>query len=437
MRSVEKVSIVDAQSEKYALGTLLGHEGLMEAALYLLNHKSFALADSRALFEALKDLHKRKIPFEHQQVVQELQKNPFLGNGAMDSEIRALAIFNEYDSGRLPIDSFEFYAKRVKKTAIARSIHKAVEEAKNAMDMGEDIKETVDRLNLVLELIDEPDENHEMDLSVEIKTAIERTKRRAAGDLSDLGFLTGIEDLDKLVRLRNGELVVIGARPGSGKTVLLNQIRLNTILGQGLRTGFISLEMSSEQLADRCVASLAGISMNHIQGREQINENDLSLVVGVGDLMPEGKNFTHYKPDMTIKSIRSVARSWKRKHDIDILILDYTQLIESDHEKKKGNRAEAVAEMSRGMKLMAKELQIPIVAASQLNRDAEECDRPGMRHLRESGAIEQDADIVLLLSQMDQKDEVNQRTLCQVEKNRNGRCGDVVLNFRKPVQQMK
>ena len=226
-----------------------------------------------------------------------------------------------------------------------------------------------------------------------------------------IGTSSGFRELDKMLGgLQESDLIILAGRPSMGKTALAINIAVEVarnIRKQGQHSnidikerksvGFVSLEMSAEQLVKRIIAMECKISAHDLNtGRlEQEQFNDLSQMIQEID---DFKMFFDDTPALSISSIRTRARKLKRKHNIELLIIDYLQLIKG-HTSKNRSRVEEISEITQGLKAIAKELNIPVIALSQLSRAVEmkEDKRPELSHLRESGSIEQDADIVMFM----------------------------------------
>ena len=421
------MELVDLKSERIVLGSILTDSKTLDAVLALIGEENFTLPQHRLIFRAFKSLDDSQKPINLRSLAFELENQ-----GANSNLVTAW--MSEISSEGFP-EAVQEYAKNVKNATNARKLFDLIEKSKKDIEGGQEAEKVISVINGVLESFHDVQDDFETDLHDEVLKAIERVKNRASGHLQDFGVPTGIEELDKIIRLQNGELIIIGARPGGGKSVLLNQIRLNSILSGGLKTGFISLEMSSDQMTDRTVANISGVPLNSIQGKSPITDEDLQTIGLKPRLFKPKENPVCYRPDMTIQTIRQMARKWKRQAGIEILFIDYSQLIEAPKGSRYSNRVEVVSEISRGLKLMAKELKIPVVTASQLNRASEDSDKPSLRHLRESGSIEQDADIVLLLHESPEPNGTT-KNICIIAKNRNGRCGEVPISFQKSVQKM-
>ncbi|SFQ46384.1 replicative DNA helicase [Geopseudomonas sagittaria] len=212
------------------------------------------------------------------------------------------------------------------------------------------------------------------------------------------GLSTGIADLDeKLQGLRPEQLIILAGRPAMGKTTLAMNIAAHNAIRGGKQVLVVSLEMSNGQLMDRFLAAEGKIPLQDIKsGRGGKGENGIRLTAAAGKIRDSGLSMSD-RPGMTMSRIRSLARRHKRRYGLDLMVIDYLQLL--DEEGGSGNRTEAVSAMTRGAKLMARELQIPVILLSQLNRSLEQ--RPNKRpinsDLRESGAIEQDADVIMFV----------------------------------------
>lgn len=221
-------------------------------------------------------------------------------------------------------------------------------------------------------------------------------QRHERGDQLD-GLSTGIGDLDeKLQGLKPEQLIIIAGRPAMGKTTLAMNIAADVAIRQGRQVLVVSLEMSNGQIMDRLLASEGRIPLQMIKNGKAPQEYSTELMSAASKIKGSPL-FLSDRPSMTMQRIRAAARRHKRRYGLDLVVIDYLQLMDS--EGRSGNRTEEVSQMSRHAKLMAKELQCPVIMLSQLSRQCEQ--RPNKRpvpaDLRESGAIEQDADIILFV----------------------------------------
>ncbi|OHE82172.1 MAG: replicative DNA helicase [Verrucomicrobia bacterium GWF2_62_7] len=258
------------------------------------------------------------------------------------------------------------------------------------------------------------------------------------------GISTGFTELDKcLDGLQRGSMIVIAARPSMGKTSLAMNIAEHVAILNSenpMPVGVFSLEMPAVQLIIRMLCSVGEVSMNRIR-------RGLSTDVEYKSLINSAKKISNAKiliddtGDLTIMELRAKARRMKANHDIQLLVVDYLQLMRAPMRGNYDNRQQEIAAISGGLKALAKELKIPVMVLSQLNREAEkrEGGRPRLSDLRESGAIEQDADVVALIAPKDDRkdeevvaEEITQAVLI-IAKNRNGPQGKIPLQFRRDI----
>jgi replicative DNA helicase len=246
------------------------------------------------------------------------------------------------------------------------------------------------------------------------------------------GIPTGFTEFDKLTAgLQPGELIVIAGRPSMGKTTLAINIAENAAIGARVPTAIFSMEMPAQQLAFRMISSLGRVNQTHLR-TGKFPDEDWSRINTAVQLMSDAPIFIDDTPAMSPTEIRARSRRLKREHGLGLIVLDYMQLMQVPGSKE--NRATEISEISRSLKALAKELSLPIIALSQLNRSVEQRTdkRPVMSDLRESGAIEQDADLIVFIY----REEVyNQDTPrkgvadISIAKQRNGPIGDFPLTF--------
>ena len=218
-----------------------------------------------------------------------------------------------------------------------------------------------------------------------------------------VGLKTGLNDFDKKIGgLHKSDLIIIAGRPSMGKTAFATNIASNIcnkkINNKKTNVLFFSLEMSSEQLATRILSEISQISSEGIR-TGNLSKTDFEKIIKASEKLKELSLFIDDSPALTISSIRTRSRRLKRKHGLDLIIIDYLQLISGESKNLNDNRVKEISDITRGLKAIAKELNIPVIALSQLSRKVEEREekRPQLADLRESGSIEQDADLVVFL----------------------------------------
>ena len=260
------------------------------------------------------------------------------------------------------------------------------------------------------------------------------------GELS--GLATGFPDLDKMTDgLHGGEMVIIAARPSMGKTSLAMNIAENVSLNLGLPVGVFSLEMSASSLILRMLCSLARVNMRSIRDGF-MSEADFPKLMSASGRLAAAKLLIDDTAGLSILQLRARARRMHQQHGIKLFVIDYLQLLNSTSGRAKENRQQEIADISSGVKALAKELNVPVIVLSQLNRELEKDKnrKPRLSDLRESGSIEQDADLVGLLYKPDEGNEEDGAPPDESEgvavnfliaKQRNGPTGDVNLTFLK------
>ena len=246
------------------------------------------------------------------------------------------------------------------------------------------------------------------------------------------GVPTGFTQLDrKTTGLQSGDLVVIAGRPSMGKTTLAVNIAENAAIAKGVPSAIFSMEMSAEQLTLRLISSLGRVNQSHLR-TGNFSEEDWSRIQGAMAQLSAAPLFVDETPSLTPTEVRARARRLKRERGLGLVVVDYLQLMQVPGTKE--NRATEISEISRSLKALAKELQVPVVALSQLNRAVEQRNdkKPVMSDLRESGAIEQDSDLILLIYREEVYDPNTTRKGIAdiiIAKQRNGPIGEVQLTF--------
>ncbi|WDQ15896.1 replicative DNA helicase [Rhodopirellula sp. P2] len=266
--------------------------------------------------------------------------------------------------------------------------------------------------------------------------AMDRMEARMRDDYVEGGAETGLTDFDQMTGgLHHGELIILAARPSMGKTALAMNIAEHVAIEQREPVLFVSLEMSAIELADRMLCSLSRVNGHRLRNGT-ISSEDRDRLVSKANDISQAPLFVDDSPSRTVSEIAAAARRIKRKEDgLGLVVIDYLQLIEPDNSRDP--RQEQVAKIARRLKGMARELEVPLLCLSQLNRQAEDGKdhRPKLSHLRESGAIEQDADVVMFVHREEyyHRGEDKAQFAGQAEiiiaKQRNGPVGDVELTW--------
>ncbi len=277
----------------------------------------------------------------------------------------------------------------------------------------------------------------------QVMDAIEAIEKLWEQKGSLTGLATGFIEFDRMTSgLHPSEMIVIAARPSMGKTAFVMNIVEHVAVHEKRPVAVFSLEMSSQQLVQRMLCS--GARVNLRKARDGfLADSDFDKLTMAAAKLAEADIYIDDTPGLTILELRAKARRLKSKHDVGLIVIDYLQLLRSTSRRGQDNRQIEISEISAGIKGLAKELRIPIIVAAQLNRNPENRTgdskgRPRLSDLRESGSIEQDADLVGLLVRQeyyadteDEKDEAEGKADLIIAKQRNGPTGDVALTFRK------
>ena len=246
------------------------------------------------------------------------------------------------------------------------------------------------------------------------------------------GVSTGYHELDRMTNgLQKGDLVIIAGRPSMGKTTLAVNIAENAAIMHKVPAAIFSMEMSSEQVTLRMISSLGRVSQAHLR-TGTLSAEDWPRITSATEVLSQAPIFIDESPSLSPTEVRARARRLKREHGLGLIVVDYLQLMQVSGNTE--NRATEISEISRGLKALAKELELPVIALSQLNRSVEQRTekKPVMSDLRESGAIEQDADLILLIYREEVYDvNTTRRGIADIiiAKQRNGPVGDVQLTF--------
>jgi replicative DNA helicase len=263
--------------------------------------------------------------------------------------------------------------------------------------------------------------------------SFERLGLLAKQDGSLRGISTGFKQLDKLLGgLQRSDLIILAARPSMGKTAFALNLAEHIAVHEEKVVGIFSLEMSKEQLVDRLISSIGRVDSWKLRNG-QLNEVDMSNLIHAQAQLAEARLFIDDAGLATVMEVRAKARRLQAEHGLDLIVIDYLQLMQGSA-KNSDNRVQEVSEISRSLKALAKELNCPVIALSQLSRavEARNDKRPMLSDLRESGSIEQDADAVMFLYREDyynkNKEEHNHITEVIISKHRNGPTGDVKLS---------
>ena len=331
-----------------------------------------------------------------------------------------------------------YYASIVQEKAVYRKlIESSTEILRDAYDQASPAKELCSQAEQkVFSIMDGRSAQAVQSISDVLHQAMDRMEARLNDDYVDGAAETGFTRFDEMTGgLHNGELIILAARPSMGKTALAMNMGEHTSIVQRAPVLFVSLEMSGIELADRMLCSLARVNGHRLRNGT-IASDDRDRLIHKANEISQAPLFVDDSPSRTVSEIAAAARRIKRREDgLGLIVIDYLQLIEPDNPRDP--RQEQVAKIARRLKGIARELDVPLLCLSQLNRQAEDSKdhRPKLSHLRESGAIEQDADVVMFVHREEyyhRGEERNQfagQAEIIISKQRNGPIGDVELTW--------
>jgi len=329
----------------------------------------------------------------------------------------------------------EHYARIVERTSLMRRLITAAGQiAALAYEEREEADEVIDRAEQILfEVSQRRVSKSLVPISEIIKKYYDRIEYLVEHRDETLGVPTGFADLDRLLGgLQPSDLIIIAARPGVGKTSLATSIACNAALKHNAVVAIFTLEMSAEQLVQRMIASNAGLDSQRLRlGR--IEDMEWEQFTRVSGTLADTAIFIDDTPSPSPMEVRTKARRLAAEYDLDLIIIDYLQLMQSG-ERRSENRVQEISYISRSLKSLARELHVPVIALSQLSRAVEsrQDKRPQLSDLRESGSIEQDADVVMFIYRDEMYNEDTERVHIAdiiVAKHRNGPTDTISLRF--------
>ena len=418
----------DMEAEQCVLGAMLMSKDAIADVVETIRGADFYRPAHEQIYNAVTDLYGRGEPADAVTVADELGKRGELLRVGGAPYLHTLL-------ASVPIAANAgWYAEIVREKAVLRRLVDASVRIGQMSYAGEgDVDEIVDRAQAEVYAVTDrraaEDFKPLSELMQPTLDEMEAIESRGAG-LS--GVPTGFADLDDLTNgLHPGQLIIVAARPGIGKSTLALDLARSASIKNGLSSVIFSLEMSQIEITMRLLSAEAGVPLSHIRGG-RMNDQDWNRVSAKMGQVSEAPMFIDDSPNLTMMEIRAKARRLKQRHDLRLIVIDYIQLMTSG--KKVESRQLEVSEFSRQLKLLAKELDVPVIALSQLNRGPEQRNdkRPMLSDLRESGSLEQDADMVILLNRPDLYDKDSERAGeadMDVAKHRNGPTKTIAVAF--------
>lgn len=419
----------DMAAEQCVLGSMMISKDAIAEVAESLRGVDFYRPNHELVYDAMNDLWGRSEPVDAITVSGELQRRGLLAKigGAPYLHTLVANVPTAANAG--------WYAEIVREKAILRRLVEAGTKIVQIGYAGEgQVDDVVDAAQAEIYGVTEKRQSEDYaplsDIMGPVLDEIEAISNREAGLY---GVPTGFADLDELTNgLHSGQMIIVAARPAMGKSTLALDLCRSASIHNNLSSVFFSLEMTRAEITMRLLSAEAKVALNHIRNGNMSDDDWQKLARKMGEISG-APMFIDDSPNMTMMEIRAKARRLKQRHDLKLIVIDYMQLMSSG--KKVESRQLEVSEFSRQIKLLAKELEVPIIALSQLNRGAEQRTdkRPMMSDLRESGSLEQDADMVILLHRDDVYEKESTRpgeADLIVAKHRNGPTRDLTVAFQ-------
>ncbi len=419
-------------AERAVLGAILLAPHTTGDVAQILDPQDFYVPAHRWIFEAALDLYEKQGNFDPILVGEELRKRGKLQEAGGEDYLDGLPM--SVSSHAL----VESYAQVIRDKALLRRLWEAgTRVTQLAMEGGEDSGKVLDEAErLVFDLAQKLHQGEAKPVKELIKDFYDKIDRLRDRDARMTGLQTGFADLDDLTAgLHPGELIIVAGRPSMGKTSFANNLVDRLSVGQGIPGAIFSLEVSSEQVVQNILCIHGRLDAQRLR-HGFISKAEMEKLRNTASQIYEAPIYVDESQGLNTLGLRHKARRLVRSYGVKYIIIDYLQLMEGDRVARSEGRQQEISRISRSLKTLARELEIPVIALSQLNRAVEQRDdhRPRMSDLRESGSIEQDADVVMLLHREEYfKPTEENRGIAEViiAKQRNGPTGTVRLHFEK------
>ncbi len=420
----------DIEMEKALLGALMLSSNAIFEVADIVGVDSFYSGSHRPIYDAMLSLHEKGEPIDISTVGSKLKERKQL------KDVGGASYLNDLAGAAASPGSASHYAHIVQNKFVLRAL---IDAASKIGELGfqedRDVEVLLDEAQSVVFAVSQaPSLRSFSAIKDELAEAWERLEHLQKHENGMRGIPTGFKDLDTMLSgFQKSDLIILAARPSMGKTALALDIARQTATKHGTPVGIFSLEMSSQQLVDRMLAAQAGVNSWELRTGRIKKDEDFERLQGAMADLSEAPIFIDDKASSTVLAMRSVARRLKMEKDLGLIIVDYLQLITPTNSRASDNMVQQVTEISRALKAMARELEVPVLALSQLSRAVEQRrGRPRLSDLRDSGSIEQDADVVMFIHRDDKMNENSDRpgiAEILVEKHRNGPVGKIDLRF--------
>jgi replicative DNA helicase len=429
---IEKVPPQSLEAERAVLGSMLIEESAISMAIELLKDGDFYNSANSKIYNVICDLFSNNKPVDVLIVTEALRKQGLLEKVGGPAYLSSLA--SEVPTAA----NVEHYARIVKEKSVLRKlINVSTQIASDGYsDENENVDELLDKAEkLIFDITSHKVETSFISLKDIIKDSIETIDKLYQNKTHVTGLATSLTDFDVMTAgLQKSDLVVVAGRPSMGKTSLALRMLENAAVKNGIPVAIFSLEMSKEQLVQRLLCSHARVDIQKVRTGYLSEKNEWPKLTSAASILAEAPIYIDDTPGISALELRAKARRLKSQHKIELIMVDYLQLMQGS--SRSDSRQQEISDISRSLKALARELSVPVIAVSQLSRAVESRTdrRPQLSDLRESGAIEQDADVVVLLLREEYyspSPENKGRAEVIIAKQRNGPVGNFFLTFLK------
>ncbi len=420
----------DIDAEQSVLGALLINQDAVIKVADFIAPADFYKSSHQLIYETVLELFERREPIDILSVTSRLKEKGNLQKSGGTSYLTEL--INSVPAAA----HVEHYAKIVREKRVLRDlISTSAEITESAFQQNEELDTILDKIEQKIFSISQNSPGQKFfHIGEELPAAYERIEKIHKGDRSSRGVPSGFASLDNyLSGFQRADLIILGARPSLGKTAFALDIARNIAVRANQPVGIFSLEMSRDQVIDRLIAAEANVSLWELRSGRLKDEMDFQMIQQALDRLSAAPLYIYDVPSMNILQMRSMARRLQVEKGLSLLIVDYLQLIQPRTDSE--SMVQQVTEISRGLKSLARELNVPVLAISQLSRNIEqrEIKIPRLSDLRESGSLEQDADVILFIYRKEQSKAVpptgDDVTEILIAKHRNGPLGAIKIKF--------
>ena len=434
MADITRIPPHSVESEQSILGSILLDKDAIITVAETITPSDFYKDAHRVIYESMMALNNKNEPIDMVTLTDELRKRGYLDDIGGVTYLTSLSTIVPTTS------NVKYYAEIVKEKSVLRQLIKASNDIINlGYGSGESAEDVLDFAEKKIFDISQERTNDDFKPINQVLMDTYDMIESIYSNKSDVtGVTTGFKDLNKKINgLQRTDLILVAARPAMGKTAFALNLVQNAAIKGNASVAVFSLEMSKEQLAQRMIASQSNVELKKMK-TGTLNDADWPRIISAMAVMSDAKIFIDDTPGIKINELRSKCRKLKMEQGLDLVMIDYLQLMESD--SKNESRQQEISKISRSLKILAKELDCPVVALSQLSRAPEQRadHRPVLSDLRESGAIEQDADIVMFLYRDEYyHSDSEKKDLAEViiAKNRHGETGSVELVWMGSIQR--